>query len=171
LIELVDLELQELLTKYEFPGDDIPIIHGSALKALECGCGKRECANCGPILELLDALDESVPEPARDTEKPFLMPIEDVFSISGRGTVVTGRVERGIVKVGDEVEIVGIKETEKTVCTGVEMFGIHNPPYEIQGRGLYPHQRGGWKAYAVFHRLPAPVLLPDNGRDRCGDPS
>jgi len=122
LIELVDLELQELLTKYEFPGDDIPIIHGSALKALECGCGKRECANCGPVLELLDALDESVPEPARDTEKPFLMPIEDVFSISGRGTVVTGRVERGIVKVGDEIEIVGIKETEKTVCTGVEMF-------------------------------------------------
>jgi elongation factor Tu len=122
LIELVDLELRELLTKYEFPGDDTPIIHGSALKALECGCGKRECDNCGPVLELLDALDEFVPEPARDTEKPFLMPIEDVFSISGRGTVVTGRVERGIVKVGDEIEIVGIKETEKTVCTGVEMF-------------------------------------------------
>jgi elongation factor Tu len=122
LIELVDLELRELLTKYEFPGDDTPIIHGSALKALECGCGKRECAACAPILELLDAVDEFVPEPVRDTEKPFLMPIEDVFSISGRGTVVTGRVERGIVKVGDEIEIVGIKETEKTVCTGVEMF-------------------------------------------------
>jgi elongation factor Tu len=110
------------LTKYEFPGDDIPIIHGSALKALECGCGKRECAVCSPVLELLDAVDEFVPEPVRDTDKPFLMPIEDVFSISGRGTVVTGRVERGIVKVGDEIEIVGIKETEKTVCTGVEMF-------------------------------------------------
>jgi elongation factor Tu len=118
----VDLELRELLTKYEFPGDDTPIIHGSALKALECGCGKRECAACSPVLELLDAVDEFVPEPVRDTEKPFLMPIEDVFSISGRGTVVTGRVERGIVKVGDEIEIVGIKETEKTVCTGVEMF-------------------------------------------------
>jgi elongation factor Tu len=122
LIELVDLELRELLTKYEFPGDDTPIIHGSALKALECGCGKRECAVCSPVLELLDAVDEFVPEPTRDTDKPFLMPIEDVFSISGRGTVVTGRVERGIVKVGDEIEIVGIKETEKTVCTGVEMF-------------------------------------------------
>ncbi|MBA7701088.1 Elongation factor Tu [subsurface metagenome] len=122
LIELVDLELRELLTKYEFPGEDIPIVHGSALKALECGCGKKECANCGPVMELLDAIDESVPEPVRDTDKPFLMPIEDVFSISGRGTVVTGRVDRGIVKVGDEIEIVGIKETEKTVCTGVEMF-------------------------------------------------
>jgi len=122
LIELVDLELRELLTKYEFPGEDIPIVHGSALKALECGCGKKECANCGPVMELLDAIDEFVPEPVRDTDKPFLMPIEDVFSISGRGTVVTGRVDRGIVKVGDEIEIVGIKETEKTVCTGVEMF-------------------------------------------------
>ncbi len=122
LIELVDLELRELLTKYEFPGEDTPIVHGSALKALECGCGKKECANCGPVMELLDAIDEFVPEPVRDTDKPFLMPIEDVFSISGRGTVVTGRVDRGIVKVGDEVEIVGIKETEKTVCTGVEMF-------------------------------------------------
>jgi elongation factor Tu len=122
LIELVDLELRELLTKYEFPGEEIPIIHGSALKALECGCGKTDCPNCGSVMELLDAIDEFIPEPTRDTEKPFLMPVEDVFSISGRGTVVTGRVERGIVKVGDEVEIVGIKDTEKTVCTGVEMF-------------------------------------------------
>jgi elongation factor Tu len=122
LIELVDLELRELLTKYEFPGEDTPIIHGSALKALECGCGKRECPNCAPVLELLDAIDEFIPEPVRDIEKPFLMPVEDVFSISGRGTVVTGRVDRGIVKVGDEVEIVGIRETQKTVCTGVEMF-------------------------------------------------
>jgi len=122
LIELVDLELRELLTKYEFPGEDTPIVHGSALKALECGCGKRDCPNCAPVMELLDAIDEFIPEPVRDTDKPFLMPIEDVFSISGRGTVVTGRVERGIVKVGDEIEIVGIKETEKTVCTGVEMF-------------------------------------------------
>ena len=122
LIELVDLELRELLTKYEFPGEETPIIHGSALKALECGCGKRECPVCGPIMELLDAIDSFIPDPVRDIEKPFLMPIEDVFTISGRGTVVTGRAERGIVKVGDETEIVGIRETQKTVCTGVEMF-------------------------------------------------
>jgi elongation factor Tu len=122
LIELVDLELRELLTKYEFPGDDTPIIHGSALKALECGCGKDDCPNCAPIKDLLKAVDEFVPEPVRDVEKPFLMPIEDVFTISGRGTVVTGRAERGIIKVGEEIEIVGIRETQKTVCTGVEMF-------------------------------------------------
>ena len=122
LIELVELELRELLDKYEFPGDDTPIIRGSALKALECGCGKRECENCKPITELMDAVDDFIPEPVRDVDKPFLMPIEDVFSISGRGTVVTGRVERGIIHVSDEVEIVGIRETTKTVCTGVEMF-------------------------------------------------
>jgi len=122
LIELVDLELRELLTKYEFPGDDTPIIHGSALKALECGCGDKACPACGPVMELLDAIDEFLPEPVRDTDKPFLMPVEDVFTISGRGTVVTGRVERGVIKVGEEVEIVGVRETQKTVCTGVEMF-------------------------------------------------
>jgi elongation factor Tu len=122
LIELVDLELRELLTKYEFPGEDTPIVHGSALKALECGCGKTDCPNCGPVMELLDAIDEFIPEPVRDTEKPFLMPVEDVFSISGRGTVVTGRVDRGVIRVGDEVEVVGIRDTQKTVCTGVEMF-------------------------------------------------
>jgi len=120
LIELVELELRELLSKYEFPGDDIPIIKGSALKALEADDSDSEDAK--PIFELMNAIDEYVPEPVRDTDKPFLMPIEDVFSISGRGTVVTGRVERGIVKVGDEVEIVGIRPTMKTVCTGVEMF-------------------------------------------------
>ena len=120
LIELVELELRELLSKYEFPGDDIPIIKGSALKALESDDSDSEEVKA--IFELMDAIDEYIPEPVRDTEKPFLMPIEDVFSISGRGTVVTGRVERGIVKVGDEVEIVGIKDTMKTVCTGVEMF-------------------------------------------------
>ncbi len=114
LIELVDLELRELLTKYEFPGEETPIIHGSALKALECGCGKRDCPNCAPIMELLDAIDEFIPEPVRDIDKPFLMPVEDVFSISGRGTVVTGRVERGIVRVSDEVEIVGIRDQEET---------------------------------------------------------
>jgi elongation factor Tu len=120
LIELVELELRELLTKYEFPGDEIPIIRGSALKALESD--DPESADAKPIFELMEAVDKYVPEPVRDVEKPFLMPIEDVFSISGRGTVVTGRVERGLVKVGDEVEIVGITETLKTVCTGVEMF-------------------------------------------------
>lgn len=120
LIELVDLELRELLTKYEFPGDDIPIIQGSALKALESD--DPESDDVKPIFELLEAVDAYIPEPVRDTDKPFLMPVEDVFSISGRGTVVTGRVERGMVKVGEEVEIVGIRETTKTVCTGVEMF-------------------------------------------------
>ncbi len=120
LIELVEMELQELLDTYEFPGDDTPIIRGSALKALECESVDEEPA--GPIFELLDILDSYVPEPERDTAKPFLMPIEDVFSISGRGTVVTGRIERGIIKTGEEIEIVGIKETAKTVCTGVEMF-------------------------------------------------
>jgi elongation factor Tu len=120
LIELVELELRELLTKYEFPGDEIPIVRGSALKALESEDPNSPEAKC--IFELMDAIDSYIPEPVRDTEKPFLMPIEDVFSISGRGTVVTGRVERGVIKVGQDVEIVGIKPTMKTVCTGVEMF-------------------------------------------------
>ncbi len=120
LIELVELELRELLSKYEFPGDEIPIIRGSALKALESDDPDSEEAR--PIFELMEAIDSYIPAPVRDTDKPFLMPIEDVFSISGRGTVVTGRVERGVVKVGDEVEIVGIRPTMKTVCTGVEMF-------------------------------------------------
>jgi elongation factor Tu len=120
LIELVELELRELLSKYGFPGDETPIIRGSALKALEsddAGSGEARC-----IFELMDAVDQYVPEPVREVDKPFLLPVEDVFSISGRGTVVTGRVERGIVRVGDEVEIVGIRPTVKTVCTGVEMF-------------------------------------------------
>jgi elongation factor Tu len=120
LIELVELELRELLTKYEFPGDDIPIIRGSALKALESDDINSE--DVKPIFELMDAIDEYIPEPVRNVEKTFLMPIEDVFSISGRGTVVTGRVERGVIKVGEDVEIVGIRPTMKTVCTGVEMF-------------------------------------------------
>jgi elongation factor Tu len=120
LIELVDMELRELLSKYEFPGDDTPIIRGSALKALEADDVNSEAAK--PIFELMDAIDDFIPEPERDIDKPFLMPIEDVFSISGRGTVVTGRAERGIIKVGDNIEIVGIRPTFKTVCTGVEMF-------------------------------------------------
>jgi elongation factor Tu len=123
LIELVELEVRELLSNYEFPGDEIPIVAGSALKALECGCGKPECQWCGKILELMDQVDNYIPTPQRDIDKPFLMPVEDVFSITGRGTVATGRVERGTVKVGDEVEIVGLAERpRKTVVTGVEMF-------------------------------------------------
>ena len=120
LLELVELEVRELLSSYDFPGDDIPVVRGSALKALECDSADSPDAQC--ILELLNACDTYFPDPVRETDKPFLMPIEDVFSISGRGTVVTGRVERGIIKVGDEVEIVGIRPTVKTTCTGVEMF-------------------------------------------------
>jgi elongation factor Tu len=120
LLELVELEVRELLTKYDFPGDDTPVVSGSALKALESEDANSEDAKC--VWELLKACDDFIPEPERDIDKPFLMPIEDVFSISGRGTVVTGRVERGVVKVGNEVEIVGMKDTTKTVCTGVEMF-------------------------------------------------
>lgn len=122
LLELVEIEVRDLLTKYGFPGDKTPIVRVSALKALECGCGKADCQWCGPILKLMDVVDDYIPTPERPKDKPFLMPIEDVFSIKGRGTVVTGRIERGTVKVGDEVEIVGIKETRKTVITGVEMF-------------------------------------------------
>jgi elongation factor Tu len=122
LLELVELELRDLLKKYGFPGDDTPIIRVSALKALECGCGKRECQWCGAVWKLTDTVDEYIPIPQRSRDKDFLMPVEDIFSIKGRGTVVTGRVERGIIKPGDEVEIVGIEETRKTVCTSVEMF-------------------------------------------------
>ncbi len=122
LLDLVELEVRDLLKKYEFPGDDVPVIRGSALKALNCGCGKDDCANCKPILDLMAAVDSYIPQPVREVEKPFLMPVEDVFSISGRGTVVTGRVERGKVKVGEEVAIVGFRDTTKTVVTGVEMF-------------------------------------------------
>ena len=120
LLELVEMEVRELLSSYSYPGDDIPIIKGSALNALNADSLDDPAVK--PIFELLDAVDDYIPEPKRELDKPFLMPIEDVFSISGRGTVVTGRVERGIIKVGDEVEIVGIKPTQKTTCTGVEMF-------------------------------------------------
>jgi elongation factor Tu len=123
LLDLVEIEIRELLTKYDYPGDDTPIIRGSALKTGQCGCGKRDCPNCKPVWELMAAVDDFIPTPAREVDKPFLMSIEDVFSITGRGTVVTGRVERGRVKVGDEVEIVGLMdEPRKTVATGVEMF-------------------------------------------------
>jgi elongation factor Tu len=122
LLELVELELRELLDKNGFPGEKTPIIRGSALKALESGCGSRDCDKCRPVLELMDAVDEHIPEPVRDVDKPFLMNVEDVFSISGRGTVVTGRVDRGIIKVQDEVEVLGLRKPQKTVVTGVEMF-------------------------------------------------
>jgi elongation factor Tu len=119
LLELVEMEVRELLNKYKFPGDTIPIIHGSALSALE---GKSDGLGKEAILKLMEAVDATIPQPERALDKPFLMPVEDVFSISGRGTVVTGRVERGIIKVGEEIEIVGLRATQKTTCTGVEMF-------------------------------------------------
>jgi elongation factor Tu len=123
LLELVELEVRELLTKYKFPGDKTPIIKGSALQAMECGCGKEDCPKCKPILELIKAIDESIPTPKREIDKPFLMAVEDVFSITGRGTVGTGRVERGKVKVGEQIEIVGMgTRPAKSVVTGVEMF-------------------------------------------------
>jgi len=122
LLDLVELEVRDLLTKYEFPGDKIPVIKGSATEALSCGCGKEDCPKCKPIVELLKAIDEYIPDPKRDIDKPFLLSVEDVFSITGRGTVATGRAERGKVKTGDNVEIVGIQETRKSVVTGIEMF-------------------------------------------------
>ncbi|OQB71795.1 MAG: Elongation factor Tu [candidate division TA06 bacterium ADurb.Bin131] len=123
LIELVELEVRELLSKYEFPGEEIPVIKGSALEALSCGCGKRECSKCGPIWQLMDAVDSYIPEPVRAVDQPFLLAVEDVFSITGRGTVATGRVERGRIKAGEEVEVIGLREgITKTVVTSVEMF-------------------------------------------------
>ncbi|HEX78275.1 MAG TPA: elongation factor Tu [Dehalococcoidia bacterium] len=122
LLELVELELRELLNKYGFPGDTTPIVRVSALKAGECGCGKRECKWCGMIWNLLDVIDDYIPTPVRDRDKPFLLPVEDVFSIKGRGTVPTGRVERGTIRPGDEVEIVGLRDTRRTVATSLEMF-------------------------------------------------
>jgi elongation factor Tu len=123
LLELVEIEVRELLTKYNFPGDKTPVIRVSSTKALECGCGKRDCQWCGPILKLMDAVDEFIPTPVRPKDQPFLMPVEDVFSIKGRGTVPTGRVERGVIKPGEEVELVGLRhEPKKTVATSLEMF-------------------------------------------------
>jgi len=123
LLEVTEMELrEELFPKYDFPGEEIPIIRISALKILECGCGEKECQWCGAVWKLMDALDSYIPEPERPVDKPFLMPVEDVFSIKGRGTVVTGRVERGMIKSGDEIEIVGLKPSRKVIVTGLEMF-------------------------------------------------
>ena len=122
LLELVELEMRELLSSYGFPGDETPITRVSALKALECGCATRECQWCGKIWQLLDSIDNYIPTPIRDMDKPFLMPVEDVFSIKGRGTVATGRVERGVIRAGDEVDLVGLKEPRRVVVTGLEMF-------------------------------------------------
>ena len=196
LLELVEMEVRELLSKYEFPGDDIPVIQVSALKALE---GDEEWTQ--KILELMEAVDAYIPEPVRDIDKPFLMPIEDVFTITGRGTVVTGRIEQGQINSGDEIEIVGIHdEIAKTVVTGLEMFnktldfaqagdnagvaparhearggrarpgareaGLDHAAHALQGRGLRPVEGRGRPPHAVLQRLPAAVLLPDDGRDR-----
>ncbi|MCM8833134.1 MAG: elongation factor Tu, partial [Candidatus Omnitrophica bacterium] len=123
LVELVELEVRELLSKYGFPGEQVPIVKGSALKVLECGCGRRECEWCGRIWELMDSIDSYIPEPVRVIDQPFLLAVEDVFSITGRGTVATGRIERGKIRVGEEVEIIGLShEIKRSVVTGLEMF-------------------------------------------------
>ncbi|MGC8762775.1 MAG: elongation factor Tu [Acidobacteriota bacterium] len=122
LLDLVEMEIRDLLATYDFPGDEVPVVKGSALQALNCGCGGPECPRCRPVFALLEACDRYIPLPQRPVDKSFLMPIEDVFSISGRGTVVTGRIERGRIQVGQEVEVVGLRETQKTTVTGVEMF-------------------------------------------------
>jgi elongation factor Tu len=122
LLDLVEMEIRDLLTTYDFPGEEVPVVKGSALQALNCGCGGPECPRCRPVYALMEACDRYIPLPQRPVDRPFLMPIEDVFSISGRGTVVTGRIERGRIQVGQEVEVVGLRETQKTTVTGVEMF-------------------------------------------------
>ena len=199
LFELVELEVRELLNFYEFPGDDIPVVRVSALKALE---GDPEAA--AGILELMEAVDSYVPEPMREIEKPFLMPIEDVLTISGRGTVATGKVEQGIIKVNDPVEIVGLRPTAKTVCTGVEMFRklldqgqagdnigvpaaghqeggsrarpgavqarLDHAPHQLRGQRLRADQGRGRAPQALLHQLPAAVLLPHHRRDRRRSP-
>ena len=201
LLDLVELEVRELLSKYEFPGDDIPIDpRESALKALE---GDKGELGEPSIHQLMEAVDSYIPSRSATTDKPFLMPVEDVFSITGRGTVATGRIERGIVKVGEEVEIVGMKATAKTVVTGVEMFrklldegqagdnvgcllrglkredvergqvlakpGSITPHTKFKARGVRADEGRGRAAHAVLQRVPAAVLLPDDGRDGGGD--
>ncbi len=196
LLELVEMEVSELLESYEFDADT-PIVRVSALKALD---GDEEWES--KVLELMSTVDEYFEEPSRALDKPFIMPIEDVFSITGRGTVVTGRIEGGLVKVGDTVEIVGIKDTTSTTVTGVEMFrklldegqagdnvgcvaawheggrgrawsgvggaGLDHAAHAVRGAGVCAVQGRGWSAHAVLQQLPAAVLLPHHGRDRCG---
>ncbi len=200
LVELVEMEVRELLSKYDYPGDDTPIIRGSALGALN-GEAQWEAK----IDELMDAVDKYVPQPERAVDLPFLMPIEDIFSISGRGTVVTGRIERGKVKVGEDAEIVGFRETRKTVVTGVEMFkkqldeglagdnaglllrgiakedvergmvlakpGSITPHTVFKGEVYVSVEGRGWTSHPVLQRLPSSVLLPDDGRDGLGEAS
>ena len=197
LLELVELEVRELLSEYDFPGDDVPVVRVSALKALDGDAGAEP-----GIDELMDAVDEYIPTPERDVDKPFLMPIEDIFSISGRGTVVTGRVERGVVKVGTEMEFLGIRETHKKVITGVEMFkklldqgqagdnvgllvrgldkdavergqvvalpGSITPHTKFKGQVYVLKKEEGGASHAVLQRVPAAVLFPDDGRDGGG---
>ncbi len=197
LIDLVEMEVRELLSKYDFPGDDVPVVRGSALGALN-GEAQWEAK----IDELMEAVDKNVPQPDRLVDLPFLMPIEDIFSISGRGTVVTGRIERGKVKVGEEAEIVGFTPTQKTVVTGVEMFKkqldeglagdnagllaarhregsggawagagqarFDHSAHRVQGRGLRAVEGRGWTSHAVLQRLPSAVLLPHDGCDGIG---
>lgn len=174
LLELVELEVRELLSKYEFPGDDIPVIVGSALKAIE---GDKSPMGEESIVKLMEAVDSYIPTPKREIDKPFIMPIEDVFSISGRGTVVTGRIEKGVCKVGDEIEIVGISETQKTVVTGVEMFRkildrgeagdnvgilIRGTKREEVGRGMVLAKPGSITPHTVF-KAEAYILTKEEG--------
>ena len=193
MLDLVEMEVRDLLSKYDYDGDNAPVIRGSALGALN-GEPKWE----EKVLELMDAVDNYIPIPQRDNEKPFLMPIEDVFSITGRGTVVTGRIETGVIHVGDPVEIVGLEDKILTsTCTGVEMFrklldegeagdnvglllrgidkgkarygrcqaGFDYPAHGVRGRGLHPEEGGGWPSHAVPQQLPSPVLSPHDGRN------
>ena len=201
ILELVELEVRELLTEYEFPGDDVPVIRVSAFQALN---GDAKWGDA--IMELMTACDDSIPEPTREVDKPFLMPVEDVFSITGRGTVVTGRIERGTIHTGETVDIIGIKEkAQSTTVTGVEMFrkilddgpggrqrgpaaprhqargggarpgrhqaGHQHPAHRVRGPGLHPVQGRGRPAHAVLQQLPAAVLLPHHRRDRRGEPA
>ena len=177
LLDLVELEVRELLSKYNFPGDDIPVIRGSALKALEAGDDPTDPAYA-PIQELMDAVDSYIPTPERAIDKPFLMPVEDVFGIKGRGTVATGRIERGIVKVGDEVELIGVKATRKVVVTGVEMFkklldqgrgrrqrGLPHPGHRARGDRARPGP-GQVGLGQAAHQVQCPGLRPDQGGGR-----
>ncbi|MDF2664459.1 MAG: tuf [Microbacterium sp.] len=177
ILELVELEVRELLSSQDFDGDNAPVVRVSGLKALE---GDAEWVD--KIVELMEAVDESIPDPVRDKDKPFLMPIEDVFTITGRGTVVTGRAERGTLAINSEVEIVGIRPTQKTIVTGIEMFHkqlderrarpgrrearFGHPAHQLRGHGVHPVQGRGRPPQPVLHELPPAVLLPHHGRDR-----